>query len=435
MPDVLRQIGYRSGARGYQTRVTWGYTAGGRSAANLNTPEPANRGLPHGFNSRAAVANAVEKGFTRGTAWVLGKTRVLGRLSPYLQTGLMIADAAIPVVEWALGQTAVPGVEAGFDFSGFGGVTYCVGDCAPFPNGREMYNVYIWSPDGATACQALGPCIAYQVPAGYTGSDITLPYFVSWLYGPYDVVVATGAAQASGDRFAIHETWRIPGGAQGATLPWIAGTPGVDGVPSAFYSPAPLAVPFPALDPFTLPIQAPVSEPAPLPWRLLPAMRPNPFRAINSERGYRVGRVEPKQKEISVELTDTGVLVSRRPPRLPSRPSRTREHKVKGGTALERVVRTLQRGAHSFTEMRDFINAIYNALPKRFQTAGKKPQDRVRAILEHWRFLDPVAVVQNLEYNELEDRFLGRAFGKVSRGARRHGVTLGPGGYGLVPGH
>lgn len=68
-----------------------------------------------------------------------------------------------------------------------------------------------------------------------------------------------------------------------------------------------------------------------------------------------------------------------------------------------------------FSESRDWVQAVWEALPRR-RRRGTRSTDtwgQVRALIEHWDEVDLTRAAINLAANEVEDRIIGRAHRRI----------------------
>lgn len=367
-----------------------------------------------------AEARELARGLYRRQASMLLGRYALGTVESAL-VGAALGPAAWAVTgaltaydlyRWYQGQ---PGSQASVLFSE-AAHGHCVGNPLDGPN--EKFG-------GATFG---GPCwvgTQFQVPGGdladlngtvIRAADVPHPPF----YQGDHFSFFAGRSQAQGDRFAIHEHWwwdypnRV--GHPDITATYI---PASDPKPAYVGRPVQLPRALPSVDPFALPIAVPVPTPSPVPWRLLPRVRPSPNRAEQSSRGS------------SAPLPSRAVgrdPVSLLPParREPPGP-RTRERKFTSPGA--RAIRAI---LHGMSEVPDYIEAVYRALPQRRQTA-RGVRGQLRQLYSHYREIDMNEAIRNLMWNEIEDRFVGTKFGDVKDAATKQGVTLGPAGSGAIP--
>lgn len=192
----------------------------------------------------------------------------------------------------------------------------------------------------------------------------------------------------------------------------------------------PLKVPYPALDPFSLPIGQPVSTPKPIPYRALPYLKPNPWRSP-SEQTIRmprtVGRARPEGLG-SIELYPNPGNRIRPGHALKPAPKGTKERKfriysIRAGSALGRSLSVV-------TEAKDFVDAIYDALPDKYKRRWHSPHEKAWLIYRHFLEIDVAEAIQNVIENQIEDWILGKAAQQMAKASRRRGspfgLTVGP---------
>lgn len=204
-------------------------------------------------------------------------------------------------------------------------------------------------------------------------------------------------------------------------------------VPYPNRNPFPLS--HPAADPFSLPINAPAPIPQPIPFPLLPFLQPNPWRSPNesSRRGPRPrprGNADLDSLPRSMSRTNgrnrpwQGVKPSPR-----TRPPKgTKERKllmVRG-----RATKFLWNAVNFVTESNDFVNALFEALPKklRLRKGGWAPQDKVKQLYQHFNEIDPALALQNLFWQEVGDRaagYTGKLAKRSTRNAWNRGLSTG----------
>lgn len=152
--------------------------------------------------------------------------------------------------------------------------------------------------------------------------------------------------------------------------------------------------PAPVINPFALPIYAPMPWPVPAPMVIVNNRLNDP---IGSHRTN--GEKSPPR------------FVPRRPP-----PKGEKETKVRAKTQAALLV--LQRLAHGATEFIDLIDAFHDALPKSLQAkavfkGGKwfkpSPQAKAEAVWRNFDQLDKGEALTNVVKNHFEDMILGRA--------------------------
>ena len=118
-----------------------------------------------------------------------------------------------------------------------------------------------------------------------------------------------------------------------------------------------------------------------------------------------------------------GAFHPRRPP-----PAGTKERKfVFAPHAASAVVRIFG----GITEIGDFVDSLYFAIPKHLRPQGKqKLTAKMQAIYDHFWSMDFNKAVQNLVENEAKDRFYGK-LGKLTAQANRD-LNVGSVGFGRM---
>lgn len=238
--------------------------------------------------------------------------------------------------------------------------------------------------------------------------------------------------------------------------------------------PVPVPVlPWPAVDPWYIPIVQPVPPPLPIPWPLLPGRSPArqpPGPVERPERGPirelpPVEPLPPPSPEV-LPVPDPGMppvpvptpvptpvpspgavvevepgsppVLQPEPPHKWRPPSGKEKERKRGLKPLDFA--WFKWAASAITESSDLIKAVYDALPvkeRRFYASrrGKwmdkdiTPQDRLARIYANYDKLDMAKVVQNVIANQIEDYIIGRMSGKVSkkmRGRLSRPILWGP---------
>jgi hypothetical protein len=227
-------------------------------------------------------------------------------------------------------------------------------------------------------------------------------------------------------------------------------TPEIPAKPPAWDHPmVPLVNPM--IDPFSLPILKPVVDVPPLPYRDLPNRRENPWR--NPQEQPQRGPVRevapvtdpwlaPSAPTVSID-GDGNVDVRPGGDHQFQRPGRnTKEKKTRvstAGTAIRVVF-------DAVSEVRDFVQALWDALPRDKQTRVRQVPKSKRyygvryqhptlqqMLADLYNGLDDVdwnKAFDNVMENEIKDR----AYGKLGRVSGQAGAALGkPVGVGLGP--
>jgi hypothetical protein len=201
------------------------------------------------------------------------------------------------------------------------------------------------------------------------------------------------------------------------------------------------------VDPFALPIRAPTRTPQPVRWPDIPYRQINPARDVNEQyqRGYYTSDdvrnrsdigldqvLSPAPTSLVLDVPPIGAPVfappGSAPPHSASRPRpRTKEKKLIA--AATGAAKTL---LNVTTESLDALNAVYRALPKKYQKPGASPQRKAELLYKHFDELDAGKAVGNLIRNSAQDNLFGK-LGRVQAKANRKGsrysriqIGLGP---------
>lgn len=190
----------------------------------------------------------------------------------------------------------------------------------------------------------------------------------------------------------------------------------------AKYAPltAPSVAPAPVIDPFSPPGLG-VPAVRPLPYPLLPKRQRSPQYIEQSSRGYHdpeVPRPDPRPRiKKTVRFSSAGSLgveTSNKPtPRRPP-PRSQKEQKIGMGS---RAARLLLGALGTYSEFRDFIEAVHSTLPKSARK-GKNLQGMMRDLYHNFDKLRLDKAAQAVILNEIEDRIVGRLAGGASKSLR-----------------
>lgn len=112
----------------------------------------------------------------------------------------------------------------------------------------------------------------------------------------------------------------------------------------------------------------------------------------------------------------------------------TKETKVGANTAAGQMFFALMRAKEAVSEMEDFVEAMYKALPRATQRRYSKDLgSMLLALYENWDSFDFKLFFRNLLANQIEDEIIGRAFFGLKGKARDavFGNSMGalPGGH------
>lgn len=218
-------------------------------------------------------------------------------------------------------------------------------------------------------------------------------------------------------------------------------------VPYIFTQPAspPVVQPTPAPRPPWMPADdplpfAPQPSPVPRPARqprpmevpeFAPQRGPAPFRrpAPVPERSPEVvpGRMPGWRHVQGVEVRPDGTVRPINRPAAASalqRPPRAAERERKGVTS-NATIRAVKAGLSAFTETTEFIDAIHDALPWKYQSRSMMPWDKAAAILANLSHLDLTKAAVNIAANQVEDAVIGAVGKRLGDTSRDLGLTVG----------
>lgn len=245
---------------------------------------------------------------------------------------------------------------------------------------------------------------------------------------------------------------------------WVLPAP----APSGFRVPAPVVTPVrprtPVL-PDLLPINQPAPEPKPVPKpleKLKPKIRPDrysppwadPFSwpqyarpgrfpwygpMVDSFIDYELpnGRQPGTETEIKVD-TDAGTKTqpdvkvtpdvrTRQPPKLREREKKVRATSPQAAAALGKALARLKKAANAYevgSEVKDFVECIYDALPKKYQKHKSVP-GMLKDIYDNFDEIDWADALENVLWNEVEDRAIGKLHGASKLSAKQLGFGSG----------
>ncbi len=98
------------------------------------------------------------------------------------------------------------------------------------------------------------------------------------------------------------------------------------------------------------------------------------------------------------------------------------------------ILKAISTAYTALTEVKDFIDAMHKALPKKLQK-GKRPQEKLADLYGNLDKIDPVEAFKNLLENHLKDKIVGGLAGNAGRKMReaREAAGLGQTGIGTNP--
>jgi len=198
------------------------------------------------------------------------------------------------------------------------------------------------------------------------------------------------------------------------------------------------------LDPASIPILRPAPEPAHVPYKMLPYLRPSLFLPYQVQRqvAYTVhsgdalsvsatSRRPIPSAAVPLAAPSTAIFAGKRPNvsldgyhrlKTPGRGTKERKMRAAGTYAAVRV-------ASSVTEALDTLNAVYNALPyayrprypgTSFVLRNPTPQQKLAALYRNWDKVDLVKAGKYLLVENISDI----AFGKIGRDIQRNAKAL-----------
>lgn len=196
--------------------------------------------------------------------------------------------------------------------------------------------------------------------------------------------------------------------------PWGEAMPGVGEQPSADpeTEPAPQSKPIWEIPPLRFPVVLVPGVTPGMPPEVLPPPSPN-------------------VQEVVIPSPGTGTVQN---PRVQSRPATNHERKNRPPRKHEKEkkihVRTVAGGAwaiiNMFTEGLDFLDVVWEALPKKDRTKGRPtPYDKARDIYDHFDQIDIAKAIENYINNQIEDYVYGMIGKQV---AKAQGVIGSPTG-------
>lgn len=198
--------------------------------------------------------------------------------------------------------------------------------------------------------------------------------------------------------------------------------------------------PFP--DPYDEPIIWPWVRPGGTP---LPRVQPTPLdprtdpRVDPPPRPRPKPRTDPRRPSVTVEPTISfrprvpGPRLEMQPHFRKAPPRNTKERKF-----LAQAPRWIMSIFGDVTEIGDFIESLYDAIPDHLRPKGKKKlTDKAKAVWEHFGSIDMNEALKNIIANELADYAYG-LMGRVNAAARwkqhAEGYAVGSVGFGRLQG-
>ena len=96
----------------------------------------------------------------------------------------------------------------------------------------------------------------------------------------------------------------------------------------------------------------------------------------------------------------------------PPKEEKQKKGKVRNPTFLMRLNKVLFKALEEMTEFNDLVDALYDALPKKFQTA-KYFSDRPKVLYDNFNYLNVDEAFKNIIFNSIEDKVIGISEGKL----------------------
>lgn len=198
----------------------------------------------------------------------------------------------------------------------------------------------------------------------------------------------------------------------------------------------------PQLDPFALPVIAPLQPYRAVPYRLLPHRQPNPWRSPVEQPTW--GPL-PMPAPVVLEQAGPTLVFQGGGVKVGAPPSLGRHGKGRGvKEAKVKLTRAMAISIHvggKLTEGVDAVDALYDALPDevkphigRHVKKTVQPHIKAKLVYRHFDKIDVQEAIINLIENEIEDRVIGYFGNKAKQGAkisRPHGDL--PIGFGTGP--
>lgn len=246
-------------------------------------------------------------------------------------------------------------------------------------------------------------CLTNQAQAGYSIGEI--PAIVPTMSPGHFVRIMgiSGVSSIGSPRYSVQSDYVVVGGAA---------------MPRPFYAPAPLYAgrTRPAIDArFARPGHVPVDV---RPWPVWAGPKPwtDPVPAPHAPDVPQSAGTAPPW---SWAWVGSGVPVSRALPVNPAVPravpiGRTTEVKFGASTAAGRLFFALMRAREAVSEMGDFIQVVFRALPKgvqdRYGGSRASLAQQSAAIVKHAGDIDGGLFLRNLIANQIEDEIIGRTW-------------------------
>jgi hypothetical protein len=199
------------------------------------------------------------------------------------------------------------------------------------------------------------------------------------------------------------------------------------GAPKNSYAhPAPAQQPapfWPSVEPASIPIHQPSATPQPVPHRLVPYRRTDPY-GVPGHRWVRgPGRAPapdpyllPSQVpaiRTTVQVREDGATTVRHEPaaahtrRPPGRGEKEKKFKTRGQQAAYNIARAIGEAG----EFADVIEVGHDSLPEEYQTESDRIFDKAQAVFQNSEHIDWREFWKNWAGNDLEDKAVGKLLG------------------------
>lgn len=194
----------------------------------------------------------------------------------------------------------------------------------------------------------------------------------------------------------------------------------------------------PAVQPGAIPILSPVPEPQPIPYESLPYRRPSGWPESSAWGNAAPGEPVGSPGQVpgpQIVLTPTGYTAQPSTPFRPPRPPKRGEKEKKGVVSLNasgnKLFIATGKAFGAITELADFIEAIYEAIPEAIRGKRKRSLvNQMKFIASHYESIVLDDAILNVIQNQVEDAAIGKlaqaatkSFAKAT--GRPVGVTWG----------
>lgn len=189
----------------------------------------------------------------------------------------------------------------------------------------------------------------------------------------------------------------------------------------------------PEIPPEKLPIVGAQRQPRTLPYEVIPMKEPD-WERPQWDPNYNPNieeRTRPPERTVDNRVTyNPGQRIIHRSATRAERkpPERGEKEKKFAGSSqgVQEFFRVISRGKEALTEVDDFIDNIFEALPKNLQKTleGRKtPSDKLAYIYTHWDEIDWNKAVDNIVINHFQDKVVGTGLRESDKAALKRGAT------------